>query len=72
MLVSGFWFLTSHPGSLGSSIKQLTTWQLDFREGEKEGGRGRAREMPKMAGSQQCIPPTCPLLLSSLFFSSRD
>ena len=44
MLVSGLWFLTGHLGSLGSLIKHLTTWQLDSREGKKEGGRGRARE----------------------------
>lgn len=49
MLVSGFWFLTGHLGSLGSSIKQLTTWQLDSQEGEKEVGRGRAGE-----GKRRC------------------
>ena len=60
MLVSGFWFLTGHPGSLGSSIKQLTTWQLDFRKGEKEGGRGRAGEGKRNAqdGRFSAMHPT--------------
>ena len=63
MLVSGFWFLTGHLGSLGSPIRQLTTGQLDSREGEEGQGWGEGeRRCPRWQGLSSASHPPAQLL----------